>query len=662
MKHFPFPKQFTMLYFIICLFFFTRTIFADDQPVWRPVSPAELQMKTPVVEADADAEALFWEVRLDDKKAGKLSYSHYVRVKIFTERGREKFSKFDIPFYKGKKVENVAARVIKTDGTIIMLSPSDIFERDILTSRKIKVKAKSFAVPGIEPGVIVEYQYSESIKDDSAGGERLIFQRDIPMQRVVYYVRPYKGSVLNFIPFNMSDVNFKETEDRFFVGTMTNVPSFKAEPYMPPDDQVRLWTLLSYSALNVGDQALSSMLGWSFFSNRYSGLHGFITKSDKKIKKIADEITAGTTSDEDKVKKIYGYVQSQIRNISYDTTLTEKQREDIDIDRIEDIVKERAGSAYHVNLLFGALASAAGLEVNLFYSSNRSEIFFNPDRVANGSFLHNAGIAVKVNDKWVFCDPGTPYLDYGDMFWHDQETVAMLIGTRNHLWVKTPLIEHGKSLSKRSGKFKLLEDGTLEGNVQFEFTGNPAISRREDGFSDSANKREEDFKEEIKSKISTAEITAMSVENFKDASKPLTYAFKVRIPNYAQKTGKRLFLQPGFFEYGSGAAFSSATRKYDIVFPYPWAEQDDIEIELPKGFALENAEAPGEVSDPSKIGVLKVEMKIDKSKNVLMYQRNFHFGGNGKIVFPVSVYQPLKNLFDAFHKADTQAVTVKQNN
>ena len=155
----------------------------EDPVVWRPVTAEEMQMKTPKVEADADAEAIFWEVRLDDKKLSKLSYSHYVRVKIFTERGRERFSKMDIPFTKGRKVENVAARVIKPDGSIIELKAADIFEREIAKAGKARVMAKSFAVPGIEPGVIVEYQYSEVIKGDSASGERIVFQRDIPLQK-----------------------------------------------------------------------------------------------------------------------------------------------------------------------------------------------------------------------------------------------------------------------------------------------------------------------------------------------------------------------------------------------------------------------------------------------------------------------------------------------
>jgi len=38
--------------------------------------------------------------------------------------------------------------------------------------------------------------------------------------------------------------------------------------------------------------------------------------------------------------------------------------------------------------------------------------------------------------------------------------------------------------------------------------------------------------------------------------------------------------------------FSSSERKNAIYFHYPWAEQDNVEIDLPEGFALDNADAP----------------------------------------------------------------------
>ena len=72
-----------------------RVLAGDD---WRPVTPEELASKTPVVEKDADAEAIFWEVRIDDSHPAELSLKNYIRIKIFTDRGRESQSKIDLPY------------------------------------------------------------------------------------------------------------------------------------------------------------------------------------------------------------------------------------------------------------------------------------------------------------------------------------------------------------------------------------------------------------------------------------------------------------------------------------------------------------------------------------------------------------------------------------
>lgn len=649
---FSFGKRFVWLSFCLLTLLSSAAV---AQTQWRPVSPAELQMKTPLVEPDADAEAIFWEVRLDDKKSSKLMFSHYVRVKIFTERGRERFSKFDIPFTKGKKVENVAARVIKADGSIVELQPGDIFERDIVTVRKVKIKAKSFAVPGIEPGAIVEYQYDESIKNDSVSGERLAFQRDIPMQKVIYYVRPYAGTNLDPRFYNMPETRFTEDKSNkgFLVASMSNVPSLKEEPYMPPDDEVKRWVYLRY-------QTLGTFFQWSSLSLGYGEFLKKVSKPNKEIKQKVAELTAGVSSEEEKLRKLYDFTQKQIKNISYDRSISEEQRENVKIKDADDVLKNRMGSAMFIDLLFASLARAADFEVNIVLSGDRSDNFFNPEKYPFPSFVRPASIAVKVGENWNFYNPGTPYLPFGRLVWYEEDTVAMLIGSGSFIWKTTPLSEHKDSPAKRTGKFKLLEDGTLEGTARIEYDGHQAISRRRDGYMDSPNKREEDFKEEVQKRVSTAEISAISIENFEDVSKPLAYSFKVRIPNYAQKTGKRVFFQPGFFEYGSNPVFSASTRTHDIYFPYPWSEQDEIEIEMPKGFELESAESPGDIADTGKIGELKISMSLVKETNTLRYKRNFYFGGNKYILFSVKAYPAIKGLFDSFHKSDTHPLTLKQ--
>src|SRR5947207_13179376 len=106
MKFFSFRRFTFLVSFLFLLTFCTSLISAQDKG-WRPVAAEELAMKKPVVEPDADAEAIFWEVRVDDSDSSELALKNYVRVKIFTEHGREQFSKKDIPFTKGTRVQHV---------------------------------------------------------------------------------------------------------------------------------------------------------------------------------------------------------------------------------------------------------------------------------------------------------------------------------------------------------------------------------------------------------------------------------------------------------------------------------------------------------------------------------------------------------------------------
>src|ERR1051326_2909880 len=222
-------------------------VFAGDD--WRASSPEELALKTAKVEPDADAEAIFWEVRIDDSSEENLSMEHYVRVKIFTDRGREKYSKFDIPFSKAMKIKDIAARVIKADGSVVEIQKDDIFEREIVKANGLKVRAKSFAVPNLEPGVIVEYRYREVISDATAAGMHLKFQRDIPVQNITYYYKPYNKQSPTYESFNFKDTKFVQGETGCWAATRTTVPASNDEPQMPPEDQVIPWMLLQKVAV-----------------------------------------------------------------------------------------------------------------------------------------------------------------------------------------------------------------------------------------------------------------------------------------------------------------------------------------------------------------------------------------------------------------------------
>jgi Domain of Unknown Function with PDB structure (DUF3857)/Transglutaminase-like superfamily len=647
-------KHSVMLFLSFLLLINLQVVFAGDN-VWREVTPAELQMKTSKVEPNADAEAIFWEVRVDDSNPESLVMKHYIRVKIFTERGREKYSKVDIPFVKGMRIKDIMARVIKADGTIVELAKTDIFEREIAKANDVKIKAKSFAVPNIEPGVIVEYQYKE-VTEGSANNMRMTFQHDIPIENISYYFKPYNNT--KYLTFNMSDNKFIKDKNGFYRAGMENVPAIKEEPRMPPEDEVRSWLLLYYTDDLKGDS-----------DDFWSRAGGFIVrtwdikdtlKPGKDLKAAAEQIAAGANSPEEKLAKVYEFCKTKIKNITYDTKMTDEEKDALKPNKSTgDTYKKMQGVSTDINELFASLSTALGFETRLAFGGDRSKMFFNP-RQAHVSFIHFSSIGVKVNNQWRYYDPGDLFTPAGMLPWFEEDTAVLLLGYKDYLKTATPLSDPESSLGKRTGKFKLLEDGTLEGTVSQEYTGHLAYIYKMNNYDDSVAKQEETLKDAIKEKMSAAEVSNITIGNVNDPEKPFVYNYKIRIPNYAQRTGKRLFLQPGFFEYGESPMFSTATRKYDIAFNYPWSEADDVEIELPAGFELDNADAPADIADPSKISSLKINIAITKDGKSLKYKRNFYFGGGSKILFPVTAYEPLKGLFDAFHKSDSHTITLKQ--
>lgn len=663
-------KSLVFFFLLLLLIFPDQNIFAADD-AWLPLTPDELAMKTPKVEADADAEAIFWEVRIDDSSAEDLSLKHYVRVKIFTERGREKYSKFDIPYTKGIKIRDLAARVIAPDNTITEIKKEDIFDREIFKADGVKIKSKSFAVPNIAPGVIVEYRYKEAISDAGANGMRLQFQREIPVQNLSYYYKPYSSREPSFQTYNFSDTKFIKDKKGYYLASRQNVPAFKEEPRMPPEDSVRPWMLLQGTSIGFVSASPFSVaytikppgipsLYWGGVGTERAGIVKFMNKPNKDIKKAAEEIAAGATTVEEKLAKLYEFCQTQIKNTDFDTTLTDEQRRKLPkIELLSDVLKKKAASSQHIDMLFGAMASSLGMETRIAYSGNRAKMLFNPE-MTNENLIHFTGIAVKVGDEFRIYNPCTPFIAPEQLAWFEEGVWSLLVGEKNFSWVQTPISDHRKTKMKRVGKFKLSADGTLEGTVNVEYDGQLNVLYKMEYYDETPDKREESLKNEIKAQMTTAEVSDLVLENADTSMKPIAYGYKIKIPNYAQKTGKRLFLQPGFFKYGAAPQFTSANRKFNIYFRYPWSEQDEIEIEYPKNFVLDNADAPGVISDPQKIGQLDVRIFDDAGASKITYKRNFYFGDGGNILFPAASYPALKRMFDAFDKADAHTITLKQ--
>jgi len=134
----------TFFVFAIALLLSSYRLRAFDD--WLPISPDELKMTADPAHP-ADAIILYREDTFDDL----TSHIHsYMRVKIFTEKGKKR-ADVEIP-YEGTNdgIDDIRARVIAPDGTITPFS-GKVFNSTIVKARGPQVSGQDI-LPAERPG------------------------------------------------------------------------------------------------------------------------------------------------------------------------------------------------------------------------------------------------------------------------------------------------------------------------------------------------------------------------------------------------------------------------------------------------------------------------------------------------------------------------------
>jgi hypothetical protein len=98
------------------------------------------------------------------------------------------------------------------------------------------------------------------------------------------------------------------------------------------------------------------------------------------------------------------------------------------------------------------------------------------------------------------------------MRWQQEGVEGLLVGSQTE-WLKTPISPADKSKEKRVAKLTLDENGTLEGDVTIEYTGHLGVERKLLNDDDSPVQREENLKEAVKGRLSSAELSNIVIEN-----------------------------------------------------------------------------------------------------------------------------------------------------
>jgi hypothetical protein len=617
---------------------------------WLPISPDELKMTSVPEAPGAPAIYLYRQVDRNDDLSTEYNY---VRVKILAEEGR-KYADVEIPFFKGAgDIRQIKARTIRPDGSIAGFD-GKVYEKTIVKAKGVKYLAKTFTLPDVQVGSIIEYHYMKSwdqyiyFKESEWLLSDELFTKDAK-----FSLKPLSGYAIRWgWPRGLPEGTPAPKDEHGAIRTESrNIPAFQIEDFMPPANELKYRVEFIYTQEN--DEKEPEKFWKKEGKKLNEGVENFAAKR-KAMEQAVTQIVSPSDSPEVKAQKIYTKVQ-QLRNLTYEAEKTEQEArraKQKDTNSVEDVWKHGYGDGRQLDWLYLGLTRAAGIEAYPVLISRRSDYFFQA-RMMNPNQLNDNVVLLKLNGKDVYCDPGTAFTPFGLLPWSETAVPGLKLDKEGGSWVTTSLPESTVSKIERKADLRLTDDGTLEGKVTITFTGLEAVYRRVEQRNEDEASRKKFLEDQLKEYIPVgidAELT--NKPDWASSNEKLVAEYEMKVPGWASGAGRRAMLPVGLFSATEKHLFDHTQRVHPIYFEFPFQKADDVTIELPLGWQVSST--PKAVNQDAK--AILYTMKAEEDKGTLRLTRGLVV--NMILVDPKS-YPTLRNFFQMVRTDDEQQIVLQ---
>jgi hypothetical protein len=643
--------------FFACLFLallLPRPLPGGDD--WQPISPEELAMKDNPASPGAHAMILYRESFSNGEQSYRMEYR---RIKIFTQEGKD-YADVEIPFIPGiSDVKDLRARTIEPDGRIIDFN-GKTFDKLVVKAGGFRVLEKTFSLPEIQPGCIIEYRYRVQLNPYFYWDARWEIQATLFTRRAIFSVKPRAGRLgLFWRPYRVSqDVKLTKQKDSSYGLEMQNVPGLEKEDYMLPEEE--LLSRIDFFYRDHGVETNEQF--WKRVAKDWNeGFEKFVNKKGA-LEKVAEQTVSPSDPTETKLRKLYARAQ-QTRNLGDERSKTaqEEKREKLkDNENIDDVLKHGYANGRDINDLFVAMARTAGFQAAIAWVAPRHLRFFHPE-LQDTEQINFDVVNVRLDSQDLYLDPSCSLCPYGLLPWYETQAKGIRLDKDGGTFITTTAPWSADARIERKADLTLAADGTLEGKLEVDFFGQRALvqrqlAREEDDAG--RRKRMTDLIKELFPAGSSFEIT--NCTGWEGSPHPLHVEGTVRLPGFALAAGRRLLLPLGVLEAGRHALFQQAQRTHAVYFDYPYQTRDEIAVRLPAGYRVETLPPPKQM--PLGKGTYSLTAKQDGDVVRIVRQETIE-----DMFFPVESYPTLHSFFAGMKASDEQqailqsADSAKQN-
>lgn len=637
---------------------------------FRTPTPEELAMKSLPGYPGVSAVVLNREeITTDDLHA----VQHYERIKILTDEGK-KYANVELRYVRTSGTDNsgefagnemsegdIQGRTIHPDGTIIPFTGKP-YVKTIEKSKDSKYQAVVFTLPDVEPGSIIEYRYSTRFSDDMVSAPQWYIQGDLYVKEAHYVWYPTSRDLVDeeqrpinaiaWLPILPPGVAVKNSltpggglnaSRRTYELTVKDIPPTVEEDYMPPLKSYSYRVLFSFTPFNDMDEY------WKAEGKDWSKKQNNFMKSSGDLEAATQAATAGATTDDQKLRKIYAKVMT-LENTDY--TRERGKREEGKTSTVSDVLSHQRGSSTELTELFVAMARVAGMKAYLMLVPDRSQELFIKYWRSFQQFDSEIAI-VNVDGKEVFFDPGERFCEYGHLAWQHSFVEGLRQVEGGTAFGQTLGDGYAANRTTRVANLTMDEHGQITGKINYGFTGSDALRLRHVALRADTQDLSDRLRELVEAEVPRSlQVKVTEISNVDDYEKPLQVTYEVH-GTMGTATGKRLVLPMDLFESGAAATFSQEKRETAVDMRYARSVEDALRINFPKGFEVE-ALPKNDMYTLEKRALYK--MTVESTPTSFTSRRAFVVGD---VLFLQKEYPQLRTFYSQLQTKDKESVVLK---
>ena len=570
------------------------------------VSAADLVKSAPAAAAFPDASA----ITLRDESVTKLNADGtsvdvtHETFKIFNQRGHEK-AELSIPFNEANEtITGLHARTIRPDGTVLTAGAGDIHKTAPFSEFAMYDDAKDIGIsmPGVEDGVIIDYVYTRTTTKSTLPGqysEQWTFRDGVdPVKFSKMTLNAPAAMKLQTLPRNTSGMTATQALSsdgtrRTYVWEMKNLAPLVPEPMMPP------------ATTFLPAVELTTVPSWQTISHWYQGLAAGQMTASPEIKDTVKTLTAGKTTDTEKARAIYYWVEGRTRYVALELGLSAYQPHPA-----ADVCRNRYGDCKDMATLLVTMLHEAGIKTAWPVLLGAGRITPVRDNLAAPFFFNHAIVRADIDGKPYWFDSTAEMCPFGQIPGGDRGVDAFVVRNGEGTFETIPTGTPADNRETTVTNVDLHPDGSADCRTTIHMDGDNGLGARVSFRGLQAAQVKPGFQNMVSRISPNATLSDYTLSPLADRDQPVVFDLKFHAPLWAVKTGHLLILNG---QDMTGAPFDRADRTFPLYQSQTGQAEEEQIITLPAGYTLEDK--PDEIHEKTALGTF--DQTVTLSGNVL---------------------------------------------